>query len=89
MTRSHETLCHPFATQGLHDVLEACGGVPVHESLGAAIDRLDAALSGIRELIQETSVSSQATLTFFAVESALALVIAAHAGVAPVAGGAA
>lgn len=83
MIRSHETLCHPFATQGLHDVLEACGGIPVHESLGAAIDRLDAAADGIRELMQETSVTTQATLVFFAVESALALVIAAHAGIEP------
>ena len=83
MNRSRETLCHPFATQGLHDVLEACGGIPVHESLGAAIDRLDAAADGIRELMQETSVTSQATLVFFAVESALALVIAAHAGIEP------
>ncbi|MFJ2981222.1 MULTISPECIES: hypothetical protein [unclassified Pseudomonas] len=80
---------HPFATQGLHDVLEAVAGNPIHESLDAAIDRLEAVVGGVREMMQDTTVSNQATLVFFAAESALALVIAAHSGVAPAAGGAA
>lgn len=83
MKNTPQTVDHPFSVQGLHDVLQAAGGIPVHESLDAAIDRLQVAIGGVRELIQISSVSNQATLVFFAAESALALVIAAHAGVAP------
>lgn len=78
-----ETLASPFATYGLHDVLEASGDIPVHESLGAATDRLEAVVAGLRTLMQEPSVTHHATLVFYAAESALALVYAAHAGVDP------
>ncbi len=78
-----ETLSSPFATYGLHDVLEAAGDIPVHESLGAATDRLEAVVAGLRELMQEPAVTHHATLVFYAAESALALVYAAHAGVDP------
>lgn len=46
-------------------------------------------MAGLRELMQEPSVSNQATLIFFAADAALALVYSAHAGVAPEQGGAA
>lgn len=84
-----ETLSSPFATYGLHDVLEAAGDVPVHESLDAATDRLEAVVAGLRELMQEPAVTHLATLIFYSAESALALVYAAHAGVEPAQGGAA
>ena len=83
------TLAHEFHTQILHSVFEAVGGIPVHESLDAATDRLEAVLAGLRELMQEPSVTQLATLTFYACESALALVYSAHAGVDPEQGGAA
>lgn len=78
-----ETLSSPFATYGLHDVLEVSGDIPVHESLGAATDRLEAVVAGLRALMQEPAVTHHATLVFYAAESALALVYAAHAGVEP------
>lgn len=83
MSTQPATLASPFATCGLHDVLEAAGGIPVHESLGAASDRLEAVVAGLRELMQEPVVTQHATLVFYAAESALALVYAAHAGVDP------
>ncbi|QXI49137.1 hypothetical protein HU763_006730 [Pseudomonas anuradhapurensis] len=78
MTRAHE-----FNTQGLHSVFEAVGGIPIYESLDAATDRLEAVVAGLRELMQEPAVTQHATLVFYAAESALALVYAAHAGVDP------
>lgn len=78
-----ETLSSPFATYGLHDVLEAAGNIPVHESLGAATDRLEAVVAGLRDLMQDPAVTQHATLVFYAAESALALVYASHAGVDP------
>ena len=89
MSASPQALASPFATYGLHDVLEAVGGIPVHESLDAATDRLEAVVAGLRELMQEPAVTHHATLVFYAAESALALVYAAHAGVNPDQGGAA
>lgn len=89
MRAQPETLAHPFATQGLHDVLEAAGEAPIHESLDAATDRLEAVVAGLRELMCEPAVTNLATLVFYAAESALALVYAAHAGVDPEQGGAA
>lgn len=83
MTASPQTLAHEFHTQDLHAVFEAVGGIPVHESLDAATDRLEAVVDGLREFMQEPSVTHLATLVFYAAESALALVYAAHAGVAP------
>jgi len=82
-----ETLSHEFRVHGLHSVLEAAGGVPVHESLDAAADYLEAVVGGLHGLMQESSISHQATLILFAVENALALVYAAHAGVDPDQGG--
>jgi hypothetical protein len=82
MTRAHE-----FNTQGLHSVFEAVGGIPVHESLDAATDRLEAVVAGLRELMQEPAVTQHATLICFAAEAALALCYSAHAGVDPALGG--
>ncbi len=89
MTSTPRTVGHPFATQGLHDVLEALSGIPLHESLDAATDRLEAVVAGLRDLVQEPSVSHRATLIYFAADAALALCYAAHAGVDPAQGGAA
>lgn len=89
MTTQPATVAHPFATTGNHDVFEAAAGVPIHESLDAATDRLEAVIAGLRELMQEPAVTQLATLTFYAAESALALCYAAHAGVDPDQGGAA
>lgn len=89
MNHEPQTLGHPFAISGNHDVLEAAAGVPIHESLDAATDRLEAVIAGLRELMQEPTVTQLATLTFYACESALALVYSAHAGVVPEQGGAA
>jgi len=88
MIAQPQTVAHSFAHQGLHEVLEAIAEIPIHESLDAAIYRLEAVLGGIRDLMQKAEVSNKATLVYFAAESALALVIAAHAGVAPARGGA-
>ena len=89
MTTQPMTVTHEFHTQQLHSVFEAVGGIPVHESLDAATDRLEAVVAGLRELMQEPAVTKLATLTFYAAESALALVYSAHAGVDPEQGGAA
>lgn len=86
MTTQPLTLCHEFHTQQLHSVFEAVGGIPVHESLDAATDRLEAVVAALRELMQEPAVTQLATLTFYAAESALALVYSAHAGVDPAGG---
>lgn len=89
MTAQAKTLAHPFATTGAHDVFEATAGVPIYESLDAATDRLEAVVAGLMELMTEPTVTHQTTLIFYAAESALALVYAAHAGVEPEQGGAA
>lgn len=82
------TLEHEYCVRGPCAVLCAAGGVPVHDSLDAATDMLEAVVSGLRDLMAEPSVSNHATLLFYATESALALVYSAHAGVDPAAGGA-
>lgn len=89
MSAAPLTLTHEFHTQSLRSVFEAVGGIPVHESLDAATDRLESVVAGLRELMQEPAVTHHATLMFYAAESALALVYAAHAGVDPEQGGAA
>lgn len=89
MTTQPATVAHPFAATGDHDVFEAAAGVPIHESLDAATDRLEAVIAGLRDLMTEPSVSNQVTLIYFAADAALALCYAAHAGVAPEQGGAA
>lgn len=89
MNHEPQTLAHPFAVSGVHDVLEAAAGVPIHESLDAATDRLEAVVAGLRELMQEPAVTQLATLTYYAAESALALVYASHSGVDPDQGGSA
>jgi citrate lyase beta subunit len=83
MTKQPQTSACPFALHGLHDVLEASAGIPVHEALDAATGRLEALVAGLRELMQEPAVTQLATLTFYAAEAALALVYASHAGVDP------
>ncbi|WP_060538387.1 hypothetical protein [Pseudomonas sp. NBRC 111125] len=83
MTNQPATIAHPFASSGASEVFEAVAGVPLHESLDAATDRLEAVLAGLRDLMTEPSVSNQATLIYFAADAALALCYAAHAGVAP------
>ncbi|MCO7575322.1 MULTISPECIES: hypothetical protein [Pseudomonas chlororaphis group] len=83
MTTQPQTVDHEFCIFGQHAVLQANGGIPLHESLDAATDYLEAAVAGLRELIQEPSVSNRATLVLFAADTALALVYAAHAGVEP------
>jgi hypothetical protein len=83
------TLEHEYRVHGPCAVLSACGGVPVHDSLDAATDMLEAVVAGLRDLMSDPAVSNHATLIFFAAESALALVYSAHAGVDPAAGGAA
>lgn len=87
MSTTPMTLPHEFHTQQLHSVFEAVGGIPVHESLDAATDRLEAVVAGLRELMQEPVVTQHATLIYYAAEAALALVYASHAGVAPDQGG--
>lgn len=89
MTAQPMTVCHEFSTQQLHSVFEAVGGVPVHESLDAATDRLESVLAGLGELMAEPSVSNRASLLYYATEAALALCYSAHAGVDPAHGGAA
>lgn len=89
MTTQPQTLDHEFRTYGLHDVLQANGGISIHESLDAASDYLEAVVAGLRDLMQEPAVTQHATLVFFAAETALALVYSAHAGAEQAAGGAA
>ena len=81
------TLEHEFHVPGNYAVLAAAGGVPVHESLDAATSLLESVAAGLRDLMTESAVSHQATLVWFACESALALVYAAHAAVDPDVGG--
>lgn len=88
MTVQLQTVAHPFALSGNHDVLEAAAGVPIHETLDAATGRLEAVVAGLRELMTEPAVSNAATLIYFAADAALALCYAAHAGVTPEQGGA-
>lgn len=77
------TLESPYHTQGLHDVFSAAGGIPIHESLDAATSLLESVTAGLRDLMTAPAVSHQATLVWFAAESALALVYASHAAVDP------
>ena len=75
------TLEHEYCVQHRMAVLEAAGGVPVVDALDAASCRLEAVISGLRELMNISECSDQATLVFYAAESALALVYAGHAGI--------
>lgn len=88
MTPQLLTLEHEYCVRGPCAVLSAAGGVPVHDSLDAATDMLEAVVAGLRDLMSDPAVSNHATLIFYAAESALALVYSANAGVDPTAGGA-
>ena len=87
MTAPILTIEHEFMQRGNHAVLAAAGGVPLHESLDAATDILEAVVAGLRDLMSSPAVSNQATLVFFAAESALAIVYSAHAATERTAGG--
>lgn len=77
------TVAHEFHVQGDYSVFSAEPDVPVHISLEAATDLLESVVSGLHDLMQVSSASTQATLICFAAESALALVYAVQTGVAP------
>ncbi|MBP5054348.1 hypothetical protein [Pseudomonas chlororaphis] len=83
------TLQHEFHKHGPHDLLIAADGCPIHDALDAATCYLEAVVHGLRDLMSESAVSNEATLLFFAAETALALTYAAHAGVDASQGGAA
>lgn len=84
------TVEHEFMVRGRCAVLSASGGVPVSDSLDAAASHLEAVVAGLRVLMCTPECSNQATLVFFAAETALALVYASQASVeaGPNAGGA-
>jgi hypothetical protein len=81
------TLEHPFCIRGNLEILSAAGEVPIHDSLQAATEYLEAVVHGLRDLMGTPEVSNLATLTFFAAETALALVYSAAASVNPSTGG--
>lgn len=81
------TLEHPFCIRGNFEILSAAGDVPIHESLEAATEYLEAVVHGLRDLMCTPEVSNLATLTFYAAETALALVYAAGAAVGTDVGG--
>ena len=81
------TLEHPYCVRGNVEILSASGEVPIHDSLDAATDYLEAVVHGLSDLMQYPEVSNLATLTFYAAETALALVYSAHASVDPSVGG--
>lgn len=81
------TLEHPFCIRGNLEILSAAGDVPIHDSLEAATEYLEAVVHGLRDLMCTPEVSNLATLTFFAAETALALVYSAAASVDPSTGG--
>lgn len=83
------TIEHEYCVRGTCAVLAAAGHVPVADALDTATDHLEAVVAGLRELMSTPSCSNQATLIFFAAQSALALVYGAHAGIDAAAGGAA
>lgn len=80
------TLEHEYCVHGLHAILDAAGGVPVADALDAATDRLEAVIAGLRDMMSTPECSNQATLIFYAAETALALIYASHAGVESLAG---
>lgn len=83
------TIEHEFCVRGPSAFLAAAGGTPAVGALEAATDHLEAVVAGLRDLMSTPECSNQATLIFFAAESALALVYGAHAGIDAAAGGAA
>lgn len=82
------TLEHPFCLRGNLEILSAAGDVPIHDSLEAATEYLEAVVGGLRDLTCTPEASNLATLTFFAAETALALIYSAAASVDPSTGGA-
>lgn len=82
------TLEHPFCLRGNLEILSASGEVPIHDSLEAATEYLEAAVQRLRDMMCTPEVSNLATLTFFAAETALALIYSAAASVDPSTGGA-
>lgn len=81
MTTKLLTLEHPYCERGQDSLFSAAGEVPIADALDAATDRLEAVLAGLAELMAIPACSNQATLVFYAAESAIALVYASHASV--------
>lgn len=77
------TMEHPFCIRGNLEILSASGEVPIYDSLEAATEYLEAAVHGLRDLMCTPEVSNLATLTFYAAETALALIYSASASVDP------
>jgi hypothetical protein len=72
-------VAHEFHVPINHAVFSAEGGVPVRESLDAALYLLESVVAGLAQLMQESAVSNQATLIHFAADSAMALIYSAAA----------
>lgn len=75
------TVEYPYCESSQQSLFSAAGGVCVTEALDAATDRLESVVTALAVLMNVGAVSEQATLAFYAAESALALVYASHAGV--------
>ncbi|WP_341520736.1 hypothetical protein AABC73_20650 [Pseudomonas sp. G.S.17] len=75
------TLEHHYCESSQQSLFSAAGGVCVTKALDAATDRLESVVAALAALMNVGAVSEQATLAFYAAESALALVCASHAGV--------
>ena len=81
MTMRILTADHEYCIQHTSPVLSAIIGIPVVDALDAAICRLEAVVSGLREIMNVPECSAKAALALYAAESALALVGGSHAGV--------
>ncbi|AHF68713.1 hypothetical protein [Pseudomonas cichorii] len=70
----------PYCVRGEQFLFTVAGDVSVVEALNAATDRLESVVEALKDLMNVSAVSQQATLAFYAAESALALVYASQAG---------